>query len=108
MHRSGALRRVWFRRSAAIFAAAVVAVGGAIGGSATVTQPALAAAATVSPPNPGAQPPLLPAPGQFSSVPLYRALDTRNGTGEPGGAAQLGAGKSLAVAVAGVDGVPSD
>ena len=42
------------------------------------------------------------------SVPMYRVLDTRNGTGESGGAAQLGAGKSLKVAVTGIDGVPSD
>jgi hypothetical protein len=73
-----------------------------------VVQPASAAQVNVSPPNPGPQPALLPAPGEFVSAPLYRALDTRNGTGESGGAAQLGAGKSLAVAVTGVDGVPTD
>jgi len=39
---------------------------------------------------------------------MFRALDTRNGTGEQGGAAQLGAGHSLAVAVTGIDGVPAD
>src|SRR5262249_4491580 len=54
------------------------------------------------------QPALLPAPGQFVSVPFYRALDTRSGTGEFGPAAQLPPGQSLAVAVTGIDTVPND
>lgn len=41
-------------------------------------------------------------------MPLYRVLDTRNGTGESGGAAQIGAGNKLSVTVTGADGVPSD
>ncbi len=110
MYQSGTLRTAWFGRLLVISAAAAIAAVGGLGGSASVAQPASAsvALASVSPPNPGTQPTLLPAPGEFASVPLYRVLDTRSGTGETGGAAQLGAGKSLAVTVTGVDGVPSD
>jgi hypothetical protein len=35
-------------------------------------------------PQPPAQPPLQASPGEFVGVPVFRVLDTRNGTGEPG------------------------
>lgn len=108
MRRSAMRQRVsaWSR----MLAAAVVVTWGLIvaGRSAPVARAMSAVSASVSAPDPGPQPPLLAAPGEFVSVPIYRLLDTRNGTGETGGAAQLGAGQSLAVAVTGVDGIPSD
>jgi len=105
---SGARRRCQVWRRAAMVASMLVA-GSAVAASGTgPVVPAASAAVGLSAPNPGPQPPLLPAPGQFLSVPMFRALDTRNGTGEQGGAAQLGAGHSLAVAVTGIDGVPAD
>lgn len=67
-----------------------------------------AAAATLQAPQPPAQPPLQASPGEFVSVPISRVLDTRGGTGEPGGAAKLAAGASLTVQVTGVDGIPAD
>src|SRR5579863_1017428 len=95
-------------------AVAMLAIGGGVFGGvvpaaqASVAAGAVRAAPVLSPPSPGAQPVLQAAPGEFFSVPVYRVLDTRSGTGEPGGAAQLGAGSSHAVAVTGMDGVPSD
>jgi hypothetical protein len=88
---------------------AVVAGSGALiaGGAGPVAR-AVASVAAVQAPDAGAQPVLLPAPGQFVSVSAQRVLDTRFGTGESGGAAQLAAGGSLAVTVAGFDGVPTD
>jgi hypothetical protein len=51
---------------------------------------------------------LMPDAGQFASVPIYKVLDTRSGTGEPGGAAQIAAGATVTVTVTGVDGIPAD
>lgn len=84
--------------------------GGLISGAApgAFAAPAASAVPAVSAPDPGPQPVLQAGPGEFFGVPLFRVLDTRDGTGETGGTAQLGAGSSLAVAVTGVDGVPSD
>src|SRR6266568_1767617 len=85
-----------------------LAAGGIFGTSAQLGATEAHAEVGLTAPNPGVQPPLLPAPGEFVSVPMYRALDTRNGTGESGGPAQLNSGSSMAVTVTGIDGVPSD
>ncbi len=111
MRRSGRPSRTSTRRFAATFVALAMPIVGVITGTTGVAlSPASAATAAVSlsSPNPSPQPPLQAAPGQFVSVPLYRVLDTRSGTGESGGAAQLGAGKALTVQVTGVDGIPAD
>jgi Putative amidase domain len=95
--------------SAVAVAGALLAGGFSVAGNTALAAAAASAAVAVSPPDPGSQPPLQPSAGEFASVPLFRVLDTRNGTGEPGGvAAQLAAGSPIAVPVTGVDGVPSD
>lgn len=101
---------VWARLTSALaLTVASLVIGVSEAGHAALAARAMSAAMAVSAPNPGPQAPLQAAAGEFVSVPLYRALDTRSGTGEPGGvAAQLAAGSSLAVSVTGVDGVPSD
>src|SRR5262249_50531635 len=93
---------------ALVVTSVLVAGGTVVAGATGPVVQAASAAVSLSAPNPGPQPPLLPAAGQFVSVPMYRALDTRNGTGENGVAAQLAAGHSLAVPVTGIDGVPDD
>jgi Putative amidase domain len=72
----------------------------------TVTS-ATAATANLGTPNPGAQPPLQPAAGEYFAVPAYVVLDTRSGIGESQ-AEQLASESTLAVDVTGADGVPSD
>ena len=105
---SGVRRRylAWARVAGA--AVMVAAAGGVVAASGVTAVQAASSAVSLGAPSPGPQPALLPAPGQFVSVPMYRALDTRSGTGESGGAAKLGAGQSLAVAVTGIDAVPAD
>ena len=90
--------------------ALVIASGAifAVTGSAALAAGAARSAPALSAPNPPAQPLLQASPGEFVSVPIYKVLDTRYGTGEPGGAAQLAAGAAIAVTVTGADGVPSD
>jgi hypothetical protein len=109
MFGSGGVRG-WLAWSRLTMAAAILAVGGGVvaAGAGPLMQSASAAGVSLLAPDPGPQPPLLAAPGQFVSVPVYRVLDTRFGTGEAGGAAKVGAGASLAVPVTGVDGVPAD
>src|ERR1022692_239219 len=110
---SGSCGRGWLAWSRLVTVAAVLAGGAVVSGTGPLAQSASAKdvsvqAAGVLAPDPGPQPPLVAAPGQFVSAPVYRVLDTRYGTGEAGGAAKLGAGASLAVPVTGVDGVPAD
>lgn len=50
--------------------------------------------------------PLLPGGGQFVSVPIFKALDTRDGTGVVP-AQPLAAGATVTVAVTGVGGIPT-
>lgn len=105
----GWLRSAWsLALTLALVTGATVASVAPVAHALPVVNGKVAALATLSPPDPGAEPPLQAAPGEFFSVPLYRVLDTRNGTGETGGEAQIPAGSPLNVAVTGVDNVPSD
>jgi Putative amidase domain len=76
-------------------------VAGLLVANALAGQPIFAPAAAA-----GTQPPLLPAPGQFVSVPATDVLNTNTGLGESS-AAPLAAGATFTIAVTGSDGVPS-
>ena len=94
-------RIIWRRRSRATRRPFLAIAAALLLANVLASQPILAPAAAAA-----TQPPLLPAPGQFVSVPATDVLNTNTGLGESS-AAPLAAGATFTIAVTGSDGVPS-